>query len=66
MFRPLSVLASRVPNLILWTVEPNSLTEPYLKREKREQMYWTFIKLRDTAFMSIMPLQNSRLRKKIE
>lgn len=37
MFRPLSVLGNRIGQWILWSFEPNTLTEYFLKEKDRSQ-----------------------------
>ena len=54
MFRPLSMLASRLPNAILWTVEPNSLTEPYFTKEKQAQFYTNIQRIQQHVVRQIL------------
>jgi hypothetical protein len=61
MFRPLSVLASRLPNAIIWTVEPNTFTEPYCKKENQEKMYQRLLQIQQYILRQITVPQKPRL-----
>jgi hypothetical protein len=67
MFRPLSVLASRIPGTLFWTVEPNLMAEPFLNKEKREQIQKYLQKMQLSVVSTIpSPYKFPTLSKKIE